>query len=294
MAKDRPPLPPGPLVIDGGLSTQLERQGCNVSGVLWTAQLLIDDPTTVTAAHRAFIDAGADIVITSSYQVSRLGFERSGREAKEADDALLASISVARAATRGTSALVGASVGPYGAILHDGSEYRGRYGLSHEQLVDFHRERLDVLMAGEPDLLAVETIPDVDEAIALAEVLSDYPNIPAWMTFSAADEVHLWSGHSIEEAVAAVSDTVSGVGVNCTDVRFVDGLLERMANVTDLPLVVYPNAGGSWNSGTGEWEGSSGALWSHVQAWRALGAQYIGGCCGTDAGAIRELAASLR
>jgi len=282
------------LVIDGGLSTQLEHQGCEVSGVLWTAQLLVESPTIVTKAHRAFVEAGADIVITSSYQVSRQGFRESGREAQQADDALLKSITVARAATRGTSALVAASVGPYGAILHDGSEYRGRYGLSHEQLVDFHRERIEVLMTGSPDLLAVETIPDVDEAVALVEVLKDYPDIPAWLTFSAADDADLWSGHSIEEAVAAVAHCVSAVGINCTDAIFVDRLLERMSKVTELPLVVYPNAGGSWNSSTGDWEGSLTPVWSDVESWRALGAQYIGGCCGTDAKTIRELAALVR
>jgi len=294
MSHDRRPLPPGPLVIDGGLSTQLERLGCDVSGELWTARLLADDPATVTSAHRAFVDAGADIIITSSYQVSRQGFVESGREAADADNALLASIDVARAATRGTSALIAASVGPYGAILHDGSEYRGRYGQSHRQLVDFHRERMDVLMTGEPDLLAIETIPDVDEAVALVDVLADHPDIPAWMTFSASDDGHLWSGHSIEEAVAAVAGTVSGVGINCTDVRFIDGLLERMAVVTDLPLVVYPNAGGSWNAETGEWVGAVPPTWAQVKRWRELGAQYIGGCCGMDADAIRQLAASTR
>jgi len=294
MSRTRPPLPQGPLVIDGGLSTQLERQGCDVGGMLWTAQLLVESPETVMSAHQAFVDAGADIVITASYQVSRQGFVESGRLASEADEALLTSLTVARAATQGTAALVAASVGPYGAILHDGSEYRGRYGLSHRQLVDFHRARLDVLMAGSPDLLAVETIPDIDEAVALVEVLGDYPDIPAWLTFSAADDAHLWSGHSIGEAVAVVADCVSGVGINCTDARFVGGLLERMSAFTDLPFIVYPNAGGSWNSGTGEWEGSSAHVWSHVQSWRALGAQYIGGCCGTDAEAIRKLAALMQ
>jgi len=268
-----------------------------VHGHLWTAHALLDQPAAVEAAHRAFVDAGADIIISASYQVSRQGFAELGRDARDADDALRASLHVARSATEGTSTLVAASVGPYGAVLHDGSEYRGRYGLTHRQLVDFHRARLDVLVSAGPDLLAVETIPDADEASALVDALEDYPDIPAWMTFSAPDEAHVWSGHAIEDAISAVAGSVSAVGINCTDPRYVEGLLTRMASVTALPLVAYPNAGGSWDAASGEWSTGSGdadAVWSPVKRWRALGAQYVGGCCGTDAESIRRLAASLR
>lgn len=297
MARPRPPLPPDRFIIDGGLSTQLERQGCDVHGHLWTAHALLDQPAEVEAAHRAFVDAGADIIISASYQVSRQGFAELGRDEHDADDALRASIQVARSATEGTAALVAASVGPYGAVLHDGSEYRGRYGLTHRRLVDFHRARLDVLVSAGPDLLAVETIPDADEASALAEVLDDYPDIPAWMTFSAPDDAHVWSGHSIEDAASAVTGSVSAVGINCTDPSHVEGLLTRLGAVTSLPLVAYPNVGGSWDAASGEWStglGDEDAMWSPMQRWRARGAQYIGGCCGTDARSIRRLAASLR
>lgn len=288
----RPALPARISVLDGGLSTQLERMGHSVEGALWTARVLADHPQVIVDAHRAFIDAGADIVITSSYQVSRGGFREAGRSAQEADDALTSSIAVARSAAAGTSALVAASIGPYGAVLHDGSEYRGNYGLSHRRLVDFHRERLDILMSGEPDVLAVETIPDVDEAVALAEVLSDHPDIPVWMTFSARDDTRVCAGQTIEEAVEAVAGEVSAVGINCTDAVLVTGLLERMRSVTDLPLVAYPNAGGVWDAVSGRWSGAGAGPFAQVREWRALGAQLVGGCCGTDAEAIRALVSS--
>lgn len=138
----RAPLPSHVSVLDGGLSTQLERMGHDVTGPLWTARVLVEEPSVITAAHRAFMEAGCDVIITSGYQVSRRGFREAGRTARDADDALRSSVAVARAAAAGTPVLVAASIGPYGAVLHDGSEYRGRYGLSHRQLVDFHRERL--------------------------------------------------------------------------------------------------------------------------------------------------------
>ncbi len=285
------------VVLDGGLSTQLEARGHDVNDRLWTGRVLLDDPSAITRAHADFVDAGAQVVISASYQVSRPGFVAEGLTEGDADEALLASIAAAREAATG-EVRVAASVGPYGAILHDGSEYRGRYGLTHQQLVDFHAARLAVLAEGNPDLLAVETIPDADEGRALVEVLDGHPDLPAWMTFSAADDARTCAGQPIEEAVtvAASSPSVMAVGVNCTDPRNVTPLLRRMRAVTDLPLVVYPNAGGSWNPGTGAWddalaEGFAPAL---VEVWQQGGAVAIGGCCGTGAGAIADLARHLR
>ena len=290
-------FPAGAVVIDGGLSTQLEARGHDVNDRLWTGRVLLDDPSAITRAHADFVEAGAQLLISASYQVSRPGFVAEGLTESDADEALLASIAAAWEAAA-DDVRVAASVGPYGAIRHDGSEYRGRYGLTHDQLVHFHAERLTVLADGAPDLLAVETIPDVDEARALVDVLADHPTLPAWMTFSAVDEAHTCAGQPIEEAVAVAASTPSvvAVGVNCTDPRNITPLLHRMRAVTDLPLVVYPNAGGSWNPSTGAWddaltEGFAPAL---VEVWQQSGAVAIGGCCGTGAGAIRDLARQVR
>lgn len=288
----------GPVVIDGGLSTQLEARGHDVHDHLWTGRVLLDDPRAITRAHADYVEAGAQVLISSSYQVSRAGFMAEGLTAADADAALLASIAAARDAASGTDVLVAASVGPYGAILHDGSEYRGRYGLGHDALVDFHAERLEVLAQGAPDLLAIETIPDVDEVRALVEVLDGFPDLPAWVTFSAADAEHTCAGQRIEEAAAVASSasSVMAIGINCTDPRHVEGLVRRMRSATDLALVVYPNAGGSWDPGTGLWEDSAspGFAPALVEAWRQAGAVGIGGCCGTDASAIAALSDQLR
>lgn len=288
------------VVVDGGLSTQLERRGHDVAGPLWTGRVLLTDPGAVTGAHEDFVRAGADVVITASYQVSRAGFAEAGLAAAAADDALVASVQAARAATTGTSVRVAASVGPYGAILHDGSEYRGNYGLSTARLAEFHAERLAVLAAAGPDLLAVETIPDVQEAEALVEVLAGHPGIPAWLTFSAADDRTVCAGQAIEEAVAVAASCpqVVAVGVNCTDPRHVRGLVARIGAVTDLPVVVYPNAGGSWDPSSGTWSDVADPAAAFdpgiVQAWRSAGAAAIGGCCGTDARSVAVIARTLR
>lgn len=289
----------GEVVLDGGLSTQLTAQGADISGSLWTGRALLERPEQVRDAHAAFVAAGADVVITASYQLSRSGFERVGLTAADADQALTVGTRIAReavASVPGAPTLVAASVGPFGATLHDGSEYRGRYGVSREELARFHRERLAVLVATEPDLLAVETIPDVDEAMALADALADIPDVPAWLSFSAVDGGHTCAGQPIEDAVAVAASipSVVAVGINCTDPRFVAELVARMRAVGDLPVVVYPNAGGAWDAATERWTGAYAEPDvafpdAVVGTWRSAGAVAVGGCCGTDARTVAAL-----
>ena len=285
-----------PLAIDGGLSTQLEQQGCRLEGSLWTAQALLDDPGLIEAAHRAYVEAGAGVVITASYQISRAGFVESGHTAEDADRALRASIEVARKAVTGSHTLVAASVGPYGAILHDGSEYMGNYGKSLDELTEFHAERLAVLLSADPDLLAIETIPDVHEAEALVAALAGFPNAIAWMSFSIGPDGKLWAGQSLAEAarIASSSPAIAAIGVNCVDPALVSAAIAEIRTVTDLPVVVYANGGGTWNAETGIWDNAAAdALVAYSAEWVKQGANLIGGCCGTHAGDIRQLVAAL-
>lgn len=285
-----------PLAIDGGMSTELEQQGCTLEGSLWTAQALLDDPGLIEAAHKAYVDAGAGVVITASYQISRAGFVEAGLTADDADRALRSSIEVARKAVAGTKTLVAASVGPYGAILHDGSEYRGNYGKSVDELRAFHAERLAVLLSANPDLLAIETIPDALEAEALVAALADFPGTIAWMSFSIGPDGKLWAGQSLAEAarIAASSPAIAAIGVNCVDPALVSAAIAEIRSVTDLPVVIYANGGGTWNSETGIWENAAAdALVAYSAEWVTQGATLIGGCCGTHAGDIRQLASAL-
>lgn len=232
------------------------------------------------------------MVITASYQVSRQGFVSAGRTEAAADEALRASVRTARRAVGDSGALVAASVGPYGAILHDGSEYRGRYGVSHDRLVDFHAERLGVLLSEGPDLLAIETIPDVDEVRALVEALGDYPDAVGWMSFSCVNGSTLCAGQAVEDAVAvaAGSSAIQAIGVNCTAPEHVGELLSRMSAVSALPLVAYPNAGASYAPATG-WTGPETVIDADLVAeWmRTPSLAFLGGCCGVGADDIAAL-----
>ncbi|AZM91737.1 homocysteine S-methyltransferase [Streptomyces sp. W1SF4] len=259
------------VLLDGGLSNQLADQGCDLSGGMWTGRVLAERPGQVLAAHTAYVRAGAEVLITASYQV--------GHE----PDLLERSVRVAGAAARAADreVWVAASAGPYGALLADGSEYRGRYGLTEAELADFHRPRIGALLAAGPDVLALETVPDVLEARALLRVLAG-TGARAWLTYTVAGG-RTRAGQPLAEAfaLAAAAPEVIAVGVNCCDPEDVLPALEAAASVTAKPLVAYPNDGSVWDAASRSWNAPAPAAtapWP-VEAWRAAGARLVGGCC---------------
>jgi homocysteine S-methyltransferase len=290
----------GTLVLDGGLATELERAGHDLSDRLWSARLLRDDPDAIRSVHLAYLRAGADVSIAASYQASFEGFAAAGIGEAEAGRLLRRAVDLAREAAgrhereRGRASLVAASVGPYGAMLADGSEYRGRYACGRDRLATFHRRRLQELIAAGPDLLAVETIPSLAEAEVLAEILAELPPVPAWISFTCRDGSAISDGSPIEVAVAAAARApgVAAVGVNCTAPELVSELLERARSATDLPLVAYPNDGRMWDAAGRRFVGAAAAGFpaSQLDRWHALGARLIGGCCGIGPRAVRALA----
>ena len=295
-------LAAGPAALDGGLASELQSRGHDLSGALWSARLLHDDPAAVRNVHATYFASGATVGISASYQASRAGFERQGRTRDEADRLLGRSVQLVRDAREVAAAagatqrmLVAASVGPYGATLHDGSEYRGRYGVAQRDLVAFHRERLDVLVAARPDLLAVETVPDVDEASAVVEALQDY-DVPAWLSFSCADDATTCAGQAIEDAAAlvATAPTVDAIGINCTKPEHVAGLVARIRAVEPgLAIVVYPNAGRVWDAEASVWHGhgTDRLPAAAVSSWFDAGVALVGGCCGLGPEAIADISA---
>ena len=274
-------------LLDGGLSTALEELGEKPSGLLWTAAALIDRPEVITAAHRRYVEAGADVVITSSYQASEGGFVAAGVPAGQARRLLASTTQVARSSG---AEVVACSVGPYGACLGDGSEYRGVYRASWAEVRSFHRARLEVLVDTALDVYVIETIPTRVEAEIVVEELRRLTDAPAWVSFTCADEAHTCGGDGFAEAAAAVAGEVSAVGVNCTAPRLVEPLLRSLA--VGLPYVVYSNHGAAWDAEHECWIGPTGGaeIPSLVPAWIAAGARLIGGCCGVGTAGIRALA----
>ena len=273
------------LVLDGGMSNVLEDRGHDLSSDLWTARLLLEDPGEVAAVHAAYFRAGADVATTASYQASVPGLVAAGLEKDRAEATIRGSVTVARgvrdelAEELGRELLVAASVGPYGAYLADGSEYRGRYGVSAATVRDFHAPRLELLAAAGPDLLAVETIPDADEAEVLVPLIEEI-GLPAWFSYAVTGETTR-AGQPLTEAYAVVAGCAPlvAVGVNCSAPRDVAGALATAQQVTGKPGVAYPNLGERWDNPTHSWVGEGEFDVGLVPSWIASGAAMIGGCC---------------
>jgi homocysteine S-methyltransferase len=280
----------GTVVLDGGLSNALEARGHDLSSDLWTARLLRDDPGEIVAVHRAYFAAGARVATTASYQASVPGLVAAGASHGEAERLIAESVRLAREARDEAAAhterplFVAASVGPYGAARADGSEYTGRYGRTAGQLRDFHGPRLELLAAAGPDLLAVETIPDADEAEVLVPLLDEI-GMPTWFSYSVADEATR-AGQPLASAYEVVrgSATIRAAGVNCSAPADVPAALRTAVTVTGLPGVAYPNRGEVWDSVAHTWVGSGAFDPDEVRGWIDAGAGLVGGCCrvGTD------------
>ncbi|MEU6274758.1 homocysteine S-methyltransferase [Streptomyces populi] len=294
-------LSSGTVVLDGGMSNQLEAAGHDLSDALWSARLLADRPEAIIEAHLAYYGAGADVAITASYQATFDGFARRGIPRERAAELLRLSVGAAREAARRAHAggvarplWVAASVGPYGAMLADGSEYRGRYGLSVAELERFHRPRLEVLAAAAPDVLALETVPDTDEARALLRGVRGL-GVPAWLSYSVAGD-RTRAGQPLEEAfaLAAEADEVIAIGVNCCAPEDADAAVATASRVTGKPVVVYPNSGETWDPAARAWTGGSTFAAARVAGWERAGARLIGGCCRVGPEAITGITETLR
>ncbi len=337
----------GYRVLDGGLATELEQRGVSLEGPLWSARALRDAPEAILAVHRDYLEAGADVLLTASYQASTLGYAEAfaGREniagfevgawAEPSDtpdpesyaeaavefspqarifamaraaarSALETSVRLAleareqyRAAGHTRPVLVAASLGPYGAALHNGAEFHGEYAIRFTELVDFHRERLEVLAARGAglrgaDLLAFETVPSLEEARAILAALKDFPGVPAMVSFSCRDQEHVAHGEplSVCAALLDLSPQVIGIGINCTAPALITPLLAQLRAGSAKPAIVYPNSGEGWDAVRRCWTGTAdvdgyGTL---AQAWFAAGAQIVGGCCRTGPAHIRAVA----
>lgn len=297
---NRASLLEGIRVLDGGMASELEYLGARIDGPLWSAHVLEEAPQKIVAVHRAYIAAGADCIETASYQVSRRGYAEIGLNPAHADATLLRSVALAREAASAfpeRRVVISASLGPFGAILHDGAEYHGNYDLSYAELVEFRRERIEVLASAigneAPDLLAFETLPSLAEARAIGEALAPWPALAAWFSFTCKDAEHVAHGECLSECaavVAAFPQTVA-IGVNCTLPPLIPSLIGELRSASEKPVVVYPNSGEGWDAAQRCWIGISdpaeyGAM---ARDWFSAGAHIVGGCCRTRPEHIRQV-----
>lgn len=292
------------VVLDGALATELENRGCDLNDSLWSAKVLMEQPELIKQVHLDYFNAGADVTITASYQATVEGFAKRGLNKDQAIELIKKSVQIAASARdefwsdeknqiNRQYPLIAGSVGPYGAYLADGSEYRGNYELTEKEFIDFHRPRMEALMESGVDLLACETIPKFAEAQALIKVLSEFPTTYAWFTFTAKDSEHISHGEKIADVAKWLDafEQVAGIGINCSSPIHIPSLIDEIRKNSSKPIVVYPNSGEFYVSVTNSWHGETSCEAFGLQSkdWYEHGAKVIGGCCRTTPEHIKEV-----
>ncbi|WP_432699027.1 homocysteine S-methyltransferase [Kluyvera cryocrescens] len=292
------------VVLDGAMATELEARGCDLADSLWSAKVLMENPQLIYDVHLDYFRAGAQVAITASYQATPEGFAARGLDETQSRALIARSVELARQARDAYRAenpaakglLIAGSIGPYGAYLADGSEYRGDYQRSAQVFQDFHRPRIDALLEAGADLLACETLPSFDEIRALAQLLVEYPVAQAWFSFTLRDSQHLSDGTPLRDVLAFLTDypQILAVGINCIALENTVDALSYLHSQTSLPLVVYPNSGEHYDAVTKTWHHHGEAcatLEGYLPQWLAAGAKLIGGCCRTTPKDIAALKA---
>ena len=292
------------VLLDGAMATELEARGCDLADSLWSAKVLMENPQLIYDVHLDYFRAGALVAITASYQATPEGFAARGLDEAQSRALIARSVELARQARDAYRAenpaakglLIAGSVGPYGAYLADGSEYRGDYQRSAQVFQDFHRPRIEALLEAGADLLACETLPSFNEIRALAQLLVEYPVAQAWFSFTLRDSQHLSDGTPLRDVLAFLADypQILAVGINCIALENTVDALSYLHSQTSLPLVVYPNSGEHYDAVTKTWHHHGEAcatLEGYLPQWLAAGAKLIGGCCRTSPKDIAALKA---
>jgi homocysteine S-methyltransferase len=298
----------GFFVLDGGLATELEARGADLNDRLWSAKVLLEDTDLIRRTYLAFLRAGADCIVSATYQATYP--ELISRGMSESDVSELLNLSVWLALeTRNAfwshpanrsgrmKPIVVASIGPYGAYLADGSEYSGRYDLDEQQLYEFHLPRWHALTGTGAELVACETIPSRSEAHSLVRLLAETPETRMWISFNCRDEMRLADGNSLQQTITELNhhDRIVAFGVNCTPPSLVPALIDQMRSVSDKPIMVYPNSGEGWDAVRKVWTGLAEPVDFGAAAaeWFGRGATCVGGCCRTGPQHITQIRTAL-
>ncbi|WP_434796862.1 homocysteine S-methyltransferase [Terrisporobacter vanillatitrophus] len=293
------------MILDGALATELERRGCDINDSLWSAKILAKNPEVIKDVHYDYFASGADCAITASYQATIKGFVENGYSEDEARRLISKSVEIAKEARdefwkdeknreNRSYPIVAASVGPYGAYLADGSEYRGNYNISDDELKNFHKERIELLINAGADILACETIPCLQEAKAIVEVVKEFEGVYCWISFSCKSETEISDGTLISTCIKELEalPQVAAVGINCTAPNYVSSLIKEIKEVSKKAIVAYPNSGEEYDANTKDWHGktSDKCFCESCKSWYEDGARLIGGCCRTTPEDIKSIA----
>ncbi len=301
------------LILDGGLATELEHRGFDLNDPLWSGKILLENPDVIRQVHLDYLYAGADCIITATYQTTFQGLKARGLTQTESAELMRLAVRLALEArdefwsvktnhTNRERPLVAASVGPYGAYLADGSEYRGDYGLTVDELADFHRPRWNLLAQTDADFLLCETVPSLLEAQAYHQLVTESAEgqsmVKAALCFTFNNSQSISDQTKLSNIQSLLFDYANfvGVGVNCTPPQYLPEIINQFQEQTSLPIIAYPNSGETWDAQAHCWHGTTHPeeFGTAVREWRRMGAALIGGCCRTGPKHIRAISERLR
>ncbi|MEO1261859.1 MAG: homocysteine S-methyltransferase [Bacteroidota bacterium] len=289
------------LILDGGLATELERKGANLNDSLWSAKVLLENPSLIRETHLDYLQAGADIICTATYQASIKGFMHKGLSPVKAASLIALSVQLAKDAkaeflanqSNVSEPLIAGSIGPYGAYLADGSEYTGDYDISKDELKKFHQPRIEILIKQGVDLLLFETFPNLSEIEAVNELLTELYGHPTLISVSCKNSQQIADGHSLRDTYEVLVENkyILALGINCLHPQLATDVLENFSIDTKKALMVYPNNGNTWDAANKCWlnTGSEVEMTNHWNSWLKNNVKIIGGCCNTNPRFIKEL-----
>nr|WP_263314771.1 homocysteine S-methyltransferase [Mammaliicoccus sp. Marseille-Q6498] len=283
------------LILDGGLATTLEGYGCDLNSSLWSSEVLVHQPNKIKEAHQAFVDAGADVILTSTYQASFATFKSIGKSQAEIEQLFDVAVENVKEAVSDNQVIVG-SLGPYGAYLSDGSEYTGQYEISNEDYIQFHQERIDALINRGVQDFVFETVPNFNEIKAIVQhIIPKYSDdITFWISCTVNEHGDLSDGTRFERVcdfINAHEDSVPVFGINCSSVDSIELAIEK--GLLNLPQIIalYPNGGNKFDPVNKTWsgKGENDLLVQKTKEWVEQGVRMVGGCCETTPEDIRKI-----
>ncbi|ULG74649.1 homocysteine S-methyltransferase [Macrococcus brunensis] len=283
------------ILLDGGFGTTVEQFGYDVNHPLWSSNLIESNPEAVYQVHQAFVDAGAEIILTNTYQAAIQSFINMGLNYQDARNYLKKAVEIARRAAKENTIIAG-SLGPYGAMLGNGAEYTGDYIISEQDYIDYHKERLDILIEAGISVFAFETIPNLEEIKAVKKLLEEYEEIEAWLSVTLNDSTHLSDGTQLDEVIETVNaiPNVLAFGINCTSIKVIDEAVDKLIKQSSKDIILYPNGGRKYDASNKVWIGDEEqSLLEAAVRWKDKGVKFIGGCCQVGPDDIKELKASL-
>jgi homocysteine S-methyltransferase len=281
-------------LLDGSMSFPLEQLGYNLKNKLWTGMALISDPDIIKNIHKDYINAGADYISTSTYQVSYDRLQNMGYQSSEIKKVFQKSVDIVKEAIKESRSkkeikIVG-SFGPFASYDPNASEYVGKYNSTDDEIKNFHLNNINIIEETDLDIILYETIPCIREIKILSKILSQ-TNKEIWISITCNENIEFRDGSSFKEACKIISqiDQITTLGINCFSPLLVEKALKKLKKYSNKKTLVYPNSGEKYNPKDKYWSGKNEFNNLMIKNWLSLSPDIIGGCCRVGYNNIKKM-----